>query len=137
MQNNDKNPSFSMPIILLRLEGFVCFLLSLYLFYSIQGSWWLFMATFFIPDLSLMGYLIDTKKGAIVYNMIHTEIGPVLLYGCSVIFSMPILLQLALIWFCHINVDRMLGLGLKYSSDFKRTHLGFISFGNYLKKRVF
>ncbi|NMM27217.1 MAG: DUF4260 domain-containing protein, partial [Glaciimonas sp.] len=33
---------------------------------------------------------------------------------------------LALIWFVHIGVDRMLGYGLKYPEGFKVTHLGTI-----------
>ena len=45
---------------------------------------------------------------------------------------------LALIWFVHIRVDRMLGSGLKYPEGFKVTHLGTIgtmggeSRGSYL-----
>jgi hypothetical protein len=32
-------------------------------------------------------------------------------------------LQLALIWLTHIGVDRFIGYGLKYPTDFKDTHL--------------
>lgn len=35
-------------------------------------------------------------------------------------------LALALIWFVHIGIDRMLGYGLKYPEGFKITHLGTI-----------
>lgn len=116
---------FSSPMFLLRLESLVWFFLSLYLFHYFQGSWWVFIAVFLAPDLSLIGYLFSPRKGAIFYNALHVEVGPLLLAGCSVLFSIPLLLQFALIWFCHISLDRMLGIGLKYSDGFKHTHLGF------------
>lgn len=120
---------FWSPLSLLRLEGLVWFCLSLYLFHYFQGSWWVFAALFFVPDLSLVGHLLGPRVGAFFYNVFHVEICPVLLAGCSVLFSMPILLKLSLIWLCHINFDRMLGIGLKYSDEFKHTHLGMISLG--------
>lgn len=35
-----------------------------------------------------------------------------------------LVLSLCLIWLAHIGMDRMLGYGLKYPTDFKDTHLG-------------
>src|SRR5579864_2636095 len=115
---------------ILRVEGLIWFLLSLYLFDYFQGSWWLFVAMFFIPDLSLVGYLFGPKKGAIFYNTMHTEIGPLILVLCGLTFQTFVFLPFAIIWFCHINFDRMLGLGLKYPSGFKMTHLGTFDFFN-------
>jgi hypothetical protein len=34
--------------------------------------------------------------------------------------------SIAVIWFAHIGMDRLVGYGLKYSGDFKHTHLGLI-----------
>ncbi|MEO6206023.1 MAG: DUF4260 family protein, partial [Mycobacteriales bacterium] len=36
----------------------------------------------------------------------------------------PLGQALALLWFAHIGMDRGLGYGLKYATDFKHTHLG-------------
>ena len=33
------------------------------------------------------------------------------------------LIQAGLIWLTHIGVDRLVGYGLKYPTDLKRTHL--------------
>ena len=33
-------------------------------------------------------------------------------------------MALALIWLAHIGLDRLLGMGLKYSDRFTHTHLG-------------
>ena len=30
----------------------------------------------------------------------------------------------ALVWFAHIGMDRAMGYGLKYETDFRDTHLG-------------
>ena len=117
------------PVFLLRLEAVSWFLLTLYLYHYFQGSWVQFLALFFVPDISLAGYLFGPKKGAFLYNALHSEIGPVLLAGCGLIFGLPALLAYALIWLCHIGFDRMLGIGLKYPDGFKHTHLGMISFG--------
>ena len=59
-------------------------LLGLYLFHFFQGSWGLFAVVFFTPDLSLIAYLFGPRKGAVVYNALHVEIGPILLIGGSV-----------------------------------------------------
>lgn len=121
--------SFGTPIVFLRLEGLAWFVFSFYLYHYFQGPWWLFAALFFVPDLSLAGYLLNSRIGAIFYNILHAEIGPVVLAGCSILLGAPLVLNLSLIWFCHINFDRMLGIGLKYLNDFKQTHLGVITFG--------
>ena len=36
----------------------------------------------------------------------------------------PLWQGVALVWFAHIGMDRALGYGLKYDTDFKDTHLG-------------
>ena len=56
----------------------------------------------------------------------------------AIVTSNALFSALALIWFVHIGVDRMLGYGLKYPEGFKLTHLGTIgkmggeSRGSYL-----
>jgi hypothetical protein len=46
-----------------------------------------------------------------------------LLAGFSVGMAHCTTLLLALIWIGHIELDRMLGFGLKYPTRFKDTHL--------------
>jgi hypothetical protein len=36
-------------------------------------------------------------------------------------FMVPV--QIALIWLAHLGLDRMLGYGLKYPTEFNDTHL--------------
>ncbi|MBS0635835.1 MAG: DUF4260 domain-containing protein [Verrucomicrobia bacterium] len=116
------------PTVLLRLEALFLFCVCLYVYSYLDGSWMLFFATFLIPDVSLLGYVVGPKTGASLYNIFHTELWSALLLGASLYFSMPLLLLLAIIWFSHINLDRLLGIGLKYPDSFKHTHLGTLFF---------
>ena len=71
----------------------------------------------------MIGYLRSARLGAITYNTIHTYIGPFLLLGLSLRTGNRASVLIALIWFSHIGLDRMLGFGLKYPTRFKDTHL--------------
>ena len=112
------------PRILLRAEGAAIFALSILLYAKVGPSWWLFAILFLAPDLSFLGYLAGARAGAIVYNAMHTLLGPLALAAAGMLLPAFILIPLALIWTAHIGFDRMLGYGLKYSAGFGYTHLG-------------
>ena len=38
--------------------------------------WWLFAALFLVPDVFMLGYLVD-EWGSSLYNLVHTLTGPV------------------------------------------------------------
>src|SRR5262249_40139526 len=48
-----------------------------------HAGWALFVVLFFAPDLSMLGYLVNPRIGAIAYNAAHTTIvyGPLAAYG--------------------------------------------------------
>lgn len=123
-QESNKQLSLTSPISLLRVEGFIWFLVTLYLYYALGGSWSLFFTTFLLPDLTIAAYLFGPKVGAACYNAAHIEVWPAILVALSFLLGMPVLLLLGVVWFCHINFDRMMGFGLKYKDNFKKTHLG-------------
>ena len=109
---------------LLRLEG-LCYAVAALLIYWQQGfSWWMFAFLILVPDVSMLGYFAGPRVGAICYNIVHaTPLTWALLifgYFTNNTFALPI----ALIWFAHIGIDRVLGYGLKYATGFKDTHLG-------------
>jgi hypothetical protein len=111
-------------ILLLRAEGLVVLLLATWL-YSLHGAGWLvFVVLFFVPDISMLGYLRDPRLGAMVYNLAHTYVVPLLLTGAGIWLARPVLLAGGLIWVAHIGLDRMLGYGLKLPTAFQDTHLG-------------
>lgn len=116
----------SVPRTLLRLEGLAefCVLTAVYAWGG--HSWWLFGALFLVPDLSMLAYLVNARFGAIVYNTVHTSVGPGLLGGAGFLFGFPLLPWIAVIWAAHIGLDRTFGYGLKYGNGFKYTHLGIL-----------
>ena len=111
------------PKPLLHVEGAAVFVAALFVYQHNHGSWILFILLFLLPDISMIGYAINARVGAAIYNTIHTYVGPLVLGGYALFTGRPLPLLLALIWAAHIGFDRCLGFGLKYSSRFKDTHL--------------
>jgi hypothetical protein len=114
----------SLPALLLRLEGLAVFAGAIALYANRGGSGLLFIALLLLPDLAALGYLANTRVGAMTYNAVHTYALPAVLLAFALASGQPLLVNLALIWFAHIGMDRMMGFGLKYPTAFKDTHLG-------------
>jgi Domain of unknown function (DUF4260) len=109
---------------LLRLEGLALFI-GMTLLYGIwDGSWWVYLILFLVPDLSFAGYLAGPRAGAVIYNAAHSYLGPMALMTLGFASAAPLTLSIAMIWLAHIGIDRALGYGLKYASGFGVTHLG-------------
>lgn len=107
----------------LRVEG-VALLVAATSWYAAAGRPWSTFAIFFLaPDISFAGYLAGPRAGAVVYNVAHALVLPLVLaaFGAA---GRPELLPVAAIWIAHIGFDRMLGYGLKYDTAFGDTHLG-------------
>ena len=110
--------------ILLRLEGLALFI-GMTLLYGIwDGSWWVYVILFLVPDISFAAYLAGPKFGALVYNAVHSYLGPMALMTTGFASGEPLTLSIAMIWLAHIGIDRALGFGLKYEAGFAFTHLG-------------
>ena len=118
-----KVQNLSMPNILLRLEGLSVLIAAVVTYAHQGGSIWLFLALILAPDLSALGYLVNTRIGSIVYNIVHFYALPMLLAGAAFALNVPTLFLVALIWFTHIGIDRLAGFGLKYPTEFKDTHM--------------
>ena len=109
---------------LLKLEGMALFGLSLFWFSQLDYAWWWYPVLFFVPDLSMVGYLAGTRSGAFVYNLIHHHAVSIGLYITGFFLGSPILQLTGVILLGHSSLDRILGYGLKHSDSFKNTHLG-------------
>lgn len=110
--------------MLLHVEGFAVLALCIYFYGENQFSWLLFLILLLAPDISMLGYLVNQRIGALIYNVFHTyslTIG-IIIFG--ILFSNTTLLAVGLIWTAHIGMDRMVGYGLKYPTGFKDNHLG-------------
>ena len=95
--------------LLLHLEGAFVLLASIYFYSQGSYSWILFFILLLAPDISMVGYLVNNKVGALTYNMFHTYIVPIILVLIGVFFLQKTLIALSIIWFAHIGMDRMLG----------------------------
>ncbi|MGX7745317.1 DUF4260 domain-containing protein [Rhodopseudomonas parapalustris] len=113
-------------LTVLRAEGLALFV-GCSLFYVISDApWELYALLFFAPDLGFLGYLAGPKVGAVVYNVLHSTVGPLLLAIAGIVLLIPYAGTVAMIWLAHIGFDRALGYGLKYKTGFRFTHLGLI-----------
>ena len=89
-------------------------------------EWWVFFAWLLVPDASMIGYLINTRVGAWLYNLVHHQ-GVAVAVGLTGLYMSDSNIQFAgLLLFGHSAMDRIFGYGLKFSDSFHNTHLGWI-----------
>lgn len=91
---------------------------------DISLSWWVYMVLFFSPDISIAGYAINNKAGAILYNIFHHRGIAIIVAAIGVAMSNPYTILIGLMLLAHASFDRIFGFGLKHFSGFKHTHLG-------------
>jgi hypothetical protein len=114
-----------LPLRILRSEGVVLLAAALAAYFAgLDEPWWLVPLLLFVPDVSMVGYAASNRVGAWTYNFAHSYPAPALLGALALAADEPLWQGVALVWFAHIGMDRALGYGLKYETDFKDTHLG-------------
>ncbi len=111
---------------ILSLENIGEFVLAVFLFSRLDYAWWWFPALLLLPDLSMIGYSINTKMGAYLYNFVHHKTLGISFYLIGVALTSSVLTLAGIILFAHSAMDRIFGYGLKYTDSFKHTHLGWI-----------
>ena len=115
-----------LPRLLLRMEGGVLLAAAVLLYAGLGVSWTVFVVLLLVPDVAMLGYLGNTRLGAVTYNLAHTYALPALLALVATATGNRAAYAGALIWLAHIGMDRLLGYGLKYPTSFHHTHLGSI-----------
>ncbi len=95
-------------------------------FQPVHVAWWLWVPLFLSPDLSMIGYLVNARVGAICYNIAHHKAIAGAFIAAGMIFQLPVMLFIGLLLWAHSSFDRVMGYGLKYADSFQHTHLGFI-----------
>lgn len=111
---------------ILQLEEVAMFLLGCWGIYQLHLglAWWLYLMVFFAPDIGMLGYLINTRVGAITYNLFHHKAIAILFVLIGYYQEHVYTSFIGLILFSHASFDRVFGYGLKYSDNFKHTSLG-------------
>lgn len=108
---------------IVKLEWLTLFLLGSYVFIDETSILW-FLLLLLSPDLSMVGYLVNNRIGAYLYNFVH-HIGLAVLYvfiGHQL--EIELLFLAGVLLFTHSALDRMSGYGLKLEKGFQYTHLG-------------
>jgi hypothetical protein len=113
---------------LIQIEELALFAIAVFGCYlqPLQFSWWVWIILFLLPDLGLLGYLINPEIGAITYNLLHHRFIGIAVLAFGYFTNNPYLILTGLILFGHSSFDRIVGYGLKFPDDFKHTHLGWI-----------
>ena len=109
---------------LLKIEELLMFLLGVCAFQTLTYSWWWFLVLLMLPDIGMLGYLVNPRIGAITYNLCHHKALAVALFLLGTNVNVQALQLVGIILFSHASLDRVFGYGLKYFDDFKNTHLG-------------
>ena len=108
---------------LIQFEYAFAFFLTLFFYWQSDFSMLLFFVLILVPDITMIGYAMNTKIGSTIYNVGHSFLLPLILLVISIMFAYSALLLISLIWLAHIFMDRAFGFGLKYTDSFKHTHI--------------
>ena len=112
---------------LLRLEELAVFALSIVLFSYTSLAWWWFLLLILLPDIGMIGYIFNTRVGAVTYNFFHHKAVAIIVLCAGWYLAHEWTLVAGIILLGHLALDRILGYGLKYTDSFKHTHLGWIN----------
>ena len=110
----------------IKSEELLMFILGIFLFNQLNFAWWWFLVLILLPDIGMIGYLVNSKVGAITYNIFHHKGIAIVIYFIGVYLHNEIIELIGVILFSHSSMDRMFGYGLKYNDSFNNTHLGII-----------
>lgn len=109
---------------LIQLEEVAQFLFGIYLFSRLDFAWWWFPTLILLPDLSMIGYTINPKIGAWIYNLFHHKLLGILVLIIGYYVDNQSIALAGVILFAHSAMDRIFGYGLKFEDAFTNTHLG-------------
>ncbi len=110
--------------ITLKLEEIAQFTLGILVFSQLNYAWWVFPALILVPDIGMLGYVINSKAGAALYNIFHHKGLAIVVAVLGFYIHNEAILLAGTILFSHSAMDRIMGYGLKYKTGFRFTHLG-------------
>lgn len=113
----------------LKLEELAQFLFGIFLFTTLDFKWWLFPVLLLTPDIGMLGYLINPKIGAVLYNIFHHKAIAIIVMALGYFYLGETVLLVGIVLFSHAAFDRIMGYGLKFQDSFSNTHLGTIGKG--------
>lgn len=108
-----RTPPPSTPVpVLARVEGAAVAVAAAVLVVRAGYPWWWLSAVFLVFDLSMLGYAVGHRAGAIGYNLVHNLAVPLALLGVHLLLGGGgLLVAVAGCWLFHVGTDRALGFG--------------------------
>ena len=92
--------------------------------YNLGLSFWVWLLLFFTPDIGMFGHLVNTRIGAVVYNLFHHKGIALMIAATGYYFHYDSITAIGILLFAHASFDRIWGYGLKFADSFANTHLG-------------
>lgn len=109
---------------LIKVEEAAQFALSIIVYTKLPFVWWVYPVLLLLPDVSMIGYMINAKVGAFTYNVVHHKALAIVVGVVGLFLANNYWLLAGVLLFGHASMDRMFGYGLKYLRGFTFTHLG-------------
>lgn len=111
---------------LIKIEELFMWCIATVALYEFNAAWWWYFLLLLGPDISMLGYWMNDKKGAKIYNLFHHKGIAILFFIVGFYFYIDFVKLVGIILFGHASMDRLFGFGLKYHQGFNYTHLGII-----------
>ena len=111
---------------LLKLEDIAKLILAYCASLWLGFSWWMFFALLLVPDISMIGYLVNPRVGAYLYNFAHHQALGIGVFLVGMFYAHDWTALVGVVLFGHSAMDRIFGYGLKHTDSFKHTHLGWM-----------
>lgn len=116
--------SFGLNEVLLRSEALAALFAGVGIWLTSGGSALWLVPAILLPDISMIGYLVNSRVGAVTYNAIHNWTLALIALALGWWLGINPLLLVGALLLAHVGMDRALGYGLKLPTDFRDTHLG-------------
>ena len=98
---------------ILKLEEIGMTAIGIYLLtiHNLHIAIWIWFFIFFSPDVSMLGYLVNSKVGAITYNIFHYK-GIAIVFICiGFLMEVEVILSVGILLFAHASFDRIGDMG--------------------------
>jgi len=125
-QNKKSAPFTKKMALTLQAEEVAITAVAIYFLtlHNMGMSFWVWIPIFLIPDLSMLGYMLGSRVGAVTYNLFHHRGVAILIAATGYFTHHEIFTAFGLLLLAHSSFDRMFGYGLKYNDSFNHTSLG-------------
>src|ERR671923_2580227 len=110
--------------LILRAEHLAIFVAGVVGYVAMGGEALWLIPALLAPDLSIVGYLVGPRVGAVTYNAAHNLVVSLGLLAIGWFAAIAFVALAGAALTAHVGMDRTLGYGLKLPSGFQDTHLG-------------